>query len=538
MHRFDRICLSRRSHVFWIRKAVPAALAAGLGKTDVRRSLKTSSPLVARQRARTILVVIEEAFEMLRAMGLPPQGRAALDAILTQMMDDFDRGGVRWAERLKYRAMLEFLAKPDQIRTDAPIVVAADPSPAEAATLSQPSAATNPDRLSAFATPSPTPPTVGDTFRELIRDELERSKIRPGSDVLFSALIEPYLAHKEEKIGSKHWRDTGMRLAVFIKIVGDKQIRHYTRQDILEFVRVVAQIPYKFSQKFKTDDPFIAIELNSKRKIPEPSIKKGTIEDKYLSPIKTIFSWFLVNNWLETNVAQKISYDDNEADKLGLQDVEARLPFDANQIQKLRENSCSHARTSIDYWWIRIQPRTSLRIGEVAQLEVCDIRLIHDRPCIDLLHVDDGDPLRRARRADLDLKTLTSRRIIPIPQALIDDGFLDFVEKRRRRDGPRALLFSRCRPNRDGLYSAESKRINRQIDRVTDDPRYVDHSCRHSFAAACDAADVPAQVRDMFMGHSTENKDKSKRGANRVRRRYGSPIPSPEQMAWIDRVRF
>lgn len=31
MHRFERACLSRRSHVFWIRKAVPVELATGLG---------------------------------------------------------------------------------------------------------------------------------------------------------------------------------------------------------------------------------------------------------------------------------------------------------------------------------------------------------------------------------------------------------------------------------------------------------------------------------------------------------------------------
>ncbi len=537
MHRFDRACLSRRSHVFWIRKAVPVELAASLGKTDVRRSLRTSSPLVARQRARTALVVIEEAFETLRAVGLPPQGRAALEAILTQMMDDFDRCGVRWAERLKYRAMLEFLAKPDQIRTDARFMGSDDASLERGAYPAQPSTLTDPDSINALAKQSPTPPTVGDTIREVIRDELERINIQPGSNVLFSALVETYLDHKAATIDSKHLRDTRMRLGVFLKIVGDKEIRHYTRQDMLNFVQVVAQIPYKFSQKFKTDDPFVAIELNKKRKTPEPTIKQGTIEDKYLSPIKTMFSWFVVNGWIDFDVTKKIGYEDHDAKRIGLQDVEVRLPFEAAHLAQLRENSNAYARNSIDYWWIRIQPRSSLRLGEVAQLEVCDIREIHGRPCIDLLHVEDGDPIRRARRADLDLKTLTSRRIIPIPQALIDDGLLEYVEKRRRRDGPRAALFPRCKPDRDGHYSADSKRIARQIDRVIDDPRYVDHSCRHNFAAACDQAHVPGPVRDMFMGHASGNKDVSRR-SDAVRRRYGSPIPSPEQMAWIDRVRF
>jgi hypothetical protein len=211
MHRFDRACLSRRSHVFWIRKAVPGDLAASLGKTDVRRSLRTSSPLVARQRARTVLIVIEEAFETLRALGLPPEGRAALNAIINQMLDDLDRPGVRWAERAKYCMLLEFLANPNQIRMSAPTLDPVDPHPNPAAVPPQPSDATDPDSVGAPVKTSPTLPTVSETFREMIRDELERSNIQPGSNVRLSALVEPYLTHKATTIDSKHLRDTRMR---------------------------------------------------------------------------------------------------------------------------------------------------------------------------------------------------------------------------------------------------------------------------------------------------------------------------------------
>lgn len=49
------------------------------------------------------------------------------------------------------------------LRADAPIVVSADFTPATAASPTQPSNATNPDRISALPRPSPTPPAVGDT---------------------------------------------------------------------------------------------------------------------------------------------------------------------------------------------------------------------------------------------------------------------------------------------------------------------------------------------------------------------------------------
>lgn len=48
------------------------------------------------------------------------------------------------------------------LRADAPIVVSADFTPATAAFPTQPSNATNPDRISALTRPSPTPPAVGD----------------------------------------------------------------------------------------------------------------------------------------------------------------------------------------------------------------------------------------------------------------------------------------------------------------------------------------------------------------------------------------
>ncbi len=63
--------------------------------------------------------VIEEAFETLRRSGLGPDARGALCAILDQVMDDFDRDGIQWAERLKYRALMDSLDAGEPIRRKA-----------------------------------------------------------------------------------------------------------------------------------------------------------------------------------------------------------------------------------------------------------------------------------------------------------------------------------------------------------------------------------------------------------------------------------
>lgn len=95
MHGSIAPSVARRGHVFWIRKSIPAEFAASLGTTDIRRSLFTSDTRMSKRSARTLVSVVEEAFETLRSMGLPPQARSALDAVIDHVMDDFDSNGRR-----------------------------------------------------------------------------------------------------------------------------------------------------------------------------------------------------------------------------------------------------------------------------------------------------------------------------------------------------------------------------------------------------------------------------------------------------------
>ncbi|MDC9822780.1 hypothetical protein PRN20_03460 [Devosia sp. ZB163] len=78
---------------------------------------------------------------------------------------------------------------------------------------------------------------------------------------------------------------------------------------------------------------------------------------------------------------------------------------------------------------------------------------------------------------------------------------------------------------------------------MIEDPHYVGYSARHSFAEACDAVVMPYEIRDKFMGHepddATKGRDKKTGSRGRhVRHTYGTPIPSAEQMAWIDKLIF
>lgn len=119
----------RRGSVFWFRKAVPAGLTDRLGRSDIRRSLRTSNKRVARQRSWTLILVIEDAFAVLRDAELTPCVRGAFDAILGRVMNDFDPDQRAWAERAKYRLLIESLSKPgnDNVTVERPAALVSAP---------------------------------------------------------------------------------------------------------------------------------------------------------------------------------------------------------------------------------------------------------------------------------------------------------------------------------------------------------------------------------------------------------------------------
>ncbi|SKA22199.1 Site-specific recombinase XerD [Consotaella salsifontis] len=541
-------------------------LVSCLGKSDIRRSLRTSDARAARRRAWTLLRAVEEAFETLRRAGLSSDARSAFGAILDHVIDEFDGGQSRWAERAKYRYLIERLV------ADEPLMPAFDREAAEAPRSTYPNIRPHPEagprvtadvamrtaasRGGAMATvPSAAQPTAGASMSAAdiaamidkgIGAAIKRAMARPGSDDLLSSRVPAFLQRKTEELGpkAKHLADYSGRIAVFIAIVGDKPIGAYTIEDMHRFRDILDQIPVKGRQRFKTADPLLQIRMNRELAIPFPPIDPVTVDAKYLSPIKTLFSHLEGLGVIEKSPLDGITSKRMKGeDGIAIGPSEERLPFEPDHLAKLRKIADQKPQSSPDRWWIRVLPRTGLRLDEFAVLSVFDIRQIHGRWCVDLLHLDNGDPAHRERRKELDVKTSNSRRVVPIHRALIEDGFLDLVEARRKRSGERAPLFPQCKPDRYGCYSsALSKRLTRQIDEVTPDRRHVTHSTRHNFAAACDAAGVPDSVRERFLGHAVDEtavqdgRARPRGSRAKLRRRYGSPIPSREEMDWIDRL--
>jgi integrase len=127
------------------------------------------------------------------------------------------------------------------------------------------------------------------------------------------------------------------------------------------------------------------------------------------------------------------------------------------------------------------------------------------------------------------LKTVGSRRKVPLHSELVRLGFLKYL-KGRAREGEGARLFPNLRPDKNGTMTGTwSKwwgRYARQAG-ITD-RRKVFHSFRHTFKDACRAAEIEEPIFDALQGH---------RGTT-VSRMYGEGYPLRVLAAAVEKISY
>jgi integrase len=186
---------------------------------------------------------------------------------------------------------------------------------------------------------------------------------------------------------------------------------------------------------------------------------------------------------------------------------EKRTSFSIADLATIfRLESITSPKRLEDRWVPLLALYTGARLEEIGQLLVSDV---HREGNISLIHLNEFDEHGAKKKR---LKTVGSRRLIPVHPLLIDLGFDTYVVEARQRGDIR--LFPGLTEGAKGkLTSAFSKRINRQIRSMIPDRRKTFHSLRHSFKAASQRAMVPEDVVEALMGHSSRSVSREVYGA-------------------------
>jgi len=175
-------------------------------------------------------------------------------------------------------------------------------------------------------------------------------------------------------------------------------------------------------------------------------------------------------------------------------------------------------RRSAMFWVPLVALFSGMRLGEIIQMQVNDVKVLDDITYFDvtpLANIDTADAVgvELGEDEEKSLKTGSSRRGIPVHNTLFDIGFGDFLEF-SRQSGASRLFPDFEKAKDDGSWSKQfSKHFTRFRESIGVKRRGVEfHSLRHNVEDALRNANVRKEVRDAIQGH----------GESGVSRDYGT----------------
>lgn len=234
-------------------------------------------------------------------------------------------------------------------------------------------------------------------------------------------------------------------------------------------------------------------------------LSSTTVKNK-LTVSSTLFGWARENKRIGENPAERIRLyaKKDRANK--------RQPYSTKEAKLILESAREETRAE-RRWVPWLLAFTGARLGEVCDATARDIRKVGNIWCLDINEENRGRPI----------KNQDSVRVVPLHQAIIDEGFLAYVDA-LPADSP---LFPGVPPDRFGQRAGTgTKRISRWIRGLglTDVRKDPNHAWRHYVTDQLRNAGVPKEMRDRIIGHRLPD----------IAERYGGENLVPVLAKYID----
>ena len=304
-------------------------------------------------------------------------------------------------------------------------------------------------------------------------------------------------------------------LGWFEQIAGPNlPIQSLTQDHVRSFRDHLLILPANFIKQAKLKGKTFKEAAGSNKEKTQPSLSPKTAK-KYLENVKAFLNWCEAEGYLAKAPTGKITI------KLTENASEARHPFTSQQLTTLFNSPLFTGHQSAatrhlpgnlllkdgKYWIPIVGLYSGMRLGEIVQLLVTDIKWAKETPYFDIALDEEGQKK---------LKTKAAKRKVPVHPALIEAGFMQYVDERRESD-PNGRIFPDILPGKDGYYSHNySKWFGRYLKLTKlKTPKITFHSFRHTFIDALRHADVEDARIKAIVGHT----ETSVTGA------YGSSLP-------------
>jgi integrase len=235
---------------------------------------------------------------------------------------------------------------------------------------------------------------------------------------------------------------------------------------------------------------------------------KGRTKNKVRANLSSLYSHAQTLFLIEHNPVELVATFDQD-------DSEKRKPFSDTDLKAILEQDAFKAETRATCYWIPLLSLfTAARQGELGQLDRTDVYPDPDSGLWVMSITNEGE--------DQSTKTEQSRRLIPVPAAILKLGFVEFVQSVKA--GP---LFGLKR-SPSGAFPNLSADLNAMIREAgITDPLKVFHSYRHTTRTKARTFKITEEAMDFIAGHASAN----------VGRRYGThELPTLKRE--IDKIKY
>jgi integrase len=289
---------------------------------------------------------------------------------------------------------------------------------------------------------------------------------------------------------------------LFEELHGALPVKEITVSHVRDFRAALLRMPPASGGKF---DGLTMQQVIQKAAVENLKPLKASTAAKHFRCLKAIFQFAQEDGFVSVNVAAGIKFRGPKEKYVDAKKVRRRT-FSPTEMEKLFEAARLAPWRDKDenFWFLRLMTYTGARPEELAQLSRRDVVTIGGHLCLSL-H-DEGDN---------HIKNPSSVRKIPVHPELLGLGFENFV----RSAFHRPYLFSTLEADGRGRrYGRIQDRLTRLINRsVSDDPRLVPYSLRHTFRNTMENTNAPEWVIEGIMGHSNpEHKTGRGYGAQQV----------------------
>ncbi|MGR5246492.1 DUF6538 domain-containing protein [Vibrio sp. PNB23_22_6] len=326
------------------------------------------------------------------------------------------------------------------------------------------------------------PTSAGSVKKQLI-SPISAEKSASTNEVSCYNALERFCKYKAEHISSKAATMLEAKCRIVLDLIAKPQLRSIRRPDAEAVASLLRNYPtnLKKYKQFNGLSGHDSIKLNNELGLP--TLSDESVKD-YCQKMSGFFEWCQLNELTDVNPFKAIRF------KKTRRDSEAKSAYTNTDLEKIfgAITRTKHQHRHPYYFWLPLLAYfTGARLNELCQLYKADVYQVDG---IWLLRIDD-------RFEGQKLKNLTSRRIVPIHDQLLNLGFIEYV-----RSVQHERVFPELKESRDGFGTAASKWFGRFKSKLGFGRGHDFHSFRHTVATQFKKRQISHIVAGELLGHA------------------------------------